>query len=135
MSRLSDMRTPLARAKGLGGLADGAEHWTAERVSAALLGPLTIWGVAQLLRLAGRDRKSILVWAGRVQNAAPLGLLIALTGRHAQLGLEVVASDYSRGWRRFGLRLIIRLSTLLFVALGFASLARILITRPKEGQS
>ena len=135
MNRLSDMRTPLARAKGLGGLADGAEHWTAERVSAALLGPLTIWGVAQLLRLAGRDRESILTWAGRVQNAAPLGLLIALTGRHAQLGLEVVASDYSRGWRRFGLRLIIRLSTLLFVALGFASLARILITRPKEGQS
>ncbi|NVN05049.1 succinate dehydrogenase, hydrophobic membrane anchor protein [Asaia spathodeae] len=135
MNRLSDMRTPLARAKGLGGLADGAEHWTAERVSAALLGPLTIWGVAQVLRLAGRDRESILAWAGRVQNAAPLGLLIALTARHAQLGLEVVASDYSRGWRRFGLRLVIRLSTLLFVALGCASLARILISRPKEGQS
>lgn len=134
MNRLSDMRTPLARAKGLGGLPDGAEHWTSERVSAVLLGPLTIWGVAQLLRLAGRDREAILAWAGRVQNAAPLGLLIALTARHAQLGLEVVASDYARGWRRVWLRLIIRLSTLLFVALGCASLARILMTRTTEAK-
>ncbi|GAB6855311.1 succinate dehydrogenase, hydrophobic membrane anchor protein [Asaia astilbis] len=134
MSRLSDMRTPLARAKGLGGLQDGAEHWTAERVSALLLGPLSIWGVAQILRLAGRDRDAILAWAGRVQNAAPLGLLIALTGRHAQLGLEVIASDYSRGWRRVWLRLVIRLSTLLFVALGCASLARILMTRTTEAK-
>ncbi|BAT18680.1 succinate dehydrogenase, hydrophobic membrane anchor protein [Asaia bogorensis] len=132
MNRSSDMRTPLARAKGLGGMADGAEHWTAERISAVLLGPLSIWGVAQILRLAGHDRAAILAWAGCVQNAAPLGLLIALTGRHAQLGLEVVASDYSRGWRRFGLRLVIRLSTLLFVALGCASLARILMTRTTE---
>ncbi|GBQ11389.1 succinate dehydrogenase, hydrophobic membrane anchor protein [Swaminathania salitolerans] len=134
MTRLSDMRTPLARAKGLGGLPDGAEHWTAERVSALLLAPLSLWGVTQILRLAGRDRETILAWAGRVQNAAPLGLLIALTARHAQLGLEVIASDYARGWRRVGLRLLIRLATLVFVAIGAASLARIIMTRTPEAK-
>ncbi|AQS88406.1 succinate dehydrogenase subunit D [Neoasaia chiangmaiensis NBRC 101099] len=132
MKARSDMRTPLARARGPGGLPEGAEHWTAERVSALLLGPLSLWAIAQILRLAGRDRDEILQWAGKLHNAAPLGVLIGLTARHMQLGLEVVATDYARGWRRVWLRLAIRFGCLMLAAYGGVSIMKILQTRTPD---
>lgn len=128
-----DMRSALARAKGAGGLPEGPGHWKVERVSAVLLAPLSLWAAAQLLRLAGRDRAAILDWAGKPGNAAPLAVLIALTARHAQLGLEVIATDYSRGRRRIAIRFAIRFAALLLVAYSGASLVRIM--QERAGQS
>ncbi|AOX16551.1 succinate dehydrogenase, hydrophobic membrane anchor protein [Kozakia baliensis] len=128
-NHVTDMRSPLARAKGAGGLHDGVEHWKAERIGAVLLGPLSLWAVAQILRLAGRDREAILAWAGKPHNAAPLAGLIFLTARHMQLGLEVVATDYSRGWRRTAIKLAIRFFCLLVCAYGGVSIVKILQKR------
>jgi succinate dehydrogenase / fumarate reductase membrane anchor subunit len=132
MAHVKDMRTQLARAKGSGGLPEGVEHWETERVTAALLGPLSLWGAFQLLRLAGRDRDSLLVWAGRPHNAAALATLIALTARHMQLGLEVVATDYTRGWKRIATKLGIRLGTLLVAVYGLTSIVKIVQARAPE---
>lgn len=130
-NHITDMRTPLARAKGRGGLSDGVEHWEAERIGAVLLGPLSLWAVVQILRLAGHDRQTILAWAARPHNAAPLAGMILLAARHMQLGLEVVATDYSRGWRRTAIKLGIRFACLLIAAYGGASIVKILQNRPQ----
>ncbi|MCQ9156594.1 succinate dehydrogenase, hydrophobic membrane anchor protein [Acidomonas methanolica] len=127
--RIVDMRTPLARVKGAGGLPDGVEHWEAERVSAVMLAPLSLWAAFSMLRLAGRDREAIVAWAGRPLNAALLAALIGLVTRHMQLGLDVVTTDYVRGWKRSAVKLAIRFASLVLAAYGGASIVRLLVER------
>lgn len=127
--RIKDMRSPLARVKGAGGLADGVEHWEAERVSAIMLGPLSIWAAVSMLRLAGREREAIVAWAGRPHNAAMLAALIGLVTRHMQLGLEVVTTDYLRGWKRSAMKLAIRFVSLVLAAYGGMSIVKLLVER------
>lgn len=90
----------------------GLREWKAERISALCLAPLSIWGVTQVFRMTGQDRRTALRWASRPWNAGLLALLLGLSFRHAQLGLEVVATDYVRGKRRTRLRLFIRAAVL-----------------------
>ena len=47
------MRSPLARAMGLGSAKAGVEHWWMERVSAVALVPLTLWFVASIIAHTG----------------------------------------------------------------------------------
>ena len=39
----SDLRTPLARARGLGSAKEGVHHWWAQRLTAVALIPLVVW--------------------------------------------------------------------------------------------
>ncbi|HTG22910.1 MAG TPA: succinate dehydrogenase, hydrophobic membrane anchor protein, partial [Reyranella sp.] len=38
-----DLRTPLARARGLGSAREGVHHWWAQRITAIALIPLVVW--------------------------------------------------------------------------------------------
>ena len=40
---MNDLRTPLARAKGLGTAKEGVGHWWTQRLSSLLLIPLVLW--------------------------------------------------------------------------------------------
>ena len=58
---MTDHRTALGRARGLGSAKEGVAHWWVQRVTALLLIPLVVWFVAALLahtrrRLCGRHR-------------------------------------------------------------------------------
>ncbi len=58
---MTDHRTALGRARGLGSAKEGVAHWWVQRVTALLLIPLVVWFAASLLahlgeRLCGRDR-------------------------------------------------------------------------------
>ena len=44
-----DMRSPFARAVGLGSAKEGVREWWVERVSAAALVPLTLWFAAAII--------------------------------------------------------------------------------------
>jgi hypothetical protein len=59
---MHDMRTPLARAIGLGSAKEGAGPWWAERVSAIALVPLTLWFVASIIAHTGSDYATFIVW-------------------------------------------------------------------------
>ena len=48
------MRSPLARAIGLGSAKDGVEHWWLQRLTAVALMPLTVWFVASIIAHTGR---------------------------------------------------------------------------------
>ena len=52
---MSGFRTPLSRARGLGAAKHGVGHWISERVSAAALVPLVLWGAFSAIRLATLD--------------------------------------------------------------------------------
>ena len=88
------LRTPVARARGLGSAKDGLHHWWVQRVSAVALIPLTIWFVASIVGLAGADHAAVAAWIGNPVVAVLMVLLVVAALYHAQLGMQVVYEDY-----------------------------------------
>jgi succinate dehydrogenase / fumarate reductase, membrane anchor subunit len=91
---MTDYRTPLSRARGLGSAKHGVSHWIAERVSAAALVPLVLWAVHGGLRLAVFDHAEAAAWVAEPVNAVLLVLTLAIGFWHMHAGLRVVVEDY-----------------------------------------
>ena len=91
---MSDFRTPLSRARGLGSAKHGVGHWISERVSAVALVPLVLWGVWGVLQLAATDYDGAVDWISNPLNAVLMALLIAVSFLHMMSGLRVVVEDY-----------------------------------------
>ncbi len=117
-------RTPLARARGLGSARAGVEHWWAERLTAAVLVPLTFWLVIALVGHAGGGYEAAVAWLSSPVTAVVLGLYLAIGFYHSQLGLQVIVEDYVHAR-------LLRMATLvvlqsLHVALAVASIFALL---------
>ncbi len=95
------LRTPLARARGLGSAKDGTHHFWLQRLTAIALVPLTIWFALSVASLATADLPAVLAWM-RSPLSAVLMLSFLLAGFwHMKLGLQVVIEDYVHGeWRK-----------------------------------
>lgn len=87
-------RTPLARARGLGSAKHGVGHWIGERVGAAALIPLIIWGAYSAILLARLDYYGAVEWIGRPLNATLMILTVVISFQHMHSGLRVVVEDY-----------------------------------------
>ena len=88
------LRTPIARARGLGSAKEGTHHWWVHRITAIALIPLSLWFVASVVGLAGADHASVTAWLANPVVAVLMVLLIAATLHHAQLGLQTIYEDY-----------------------------------------
>jgi succinate dehydrogenase / fumarate reductase membrane anchor subunit len=88
------LRTPLARARGLGSAKEGVNHWWAQRITAVALVPLTLWFVIFLLRIAHADYFTAVAWISWPINTVLLVALLFTTFYHAYLGVQVVIEDY-----------------------------------------
>jgi len=88
------LRNPLERAINHGSAGSGVHHWWAQRFSAILLIPLTVWLVWTLAVLAGADYTAARDWMAAPWNAAMAMLLVGATFYHARLGMQVVIEDY-----------------------------------------
>jgi len=91
---MSDFRTPLRRARGLGSAKHGAGHWISERLSALALIPLVLWAVFGVIRLASRDYDFAVEWVSQPLNAVLIVLLIAIAFWHMHSGMRVIVEDY-----------------------------------------
>ncbi len=89
-----DMRTPLARAIGLGSAKDGVQHWWMQRVSAIALVPLTVWFIAAIIAQTGDDYTAFVAWLRNPITDILMVLLLIALFYHAALGLQVVIEDY-----------------------------------------
>lgn len=88
------MRSPLARARGLGPARAGVAPWWFERVTAVALVPLTLWLAASLIALAGADHALVVEWLKRPLTTLLLVLQLTALFTHLALGLRVVIEDY-----------------------------------------
>ncbi len=106
------LRTPLARAKGLGAAKEGVTHWWRQRLTALALVPLTLWFCFALAALGDAGYESVRAWVAAPLNAVLLLVSIPATLYHGYLGLQVIIEDYvgDHAWR-----------TGLIVASGFAA--------------
>ncbi|MBI1212411.1 MAG: succinate dehydrogenase, hydrophobic membrane anchor protein [Alphaproteobacteria bacterium] len=108
------LKTPLARAQGLGSAKSGAMHFWHQRATAVALVPLTIWFVYVVVRFTGAELYEVKHFFANPINAS-LMLIFVLAGLyHMTLGVQVIIEDYIH---REGTKLA------LFVLNQFAGLA------------
>jgi succinate dehydrogenase / fumarate reductase, membrane anchor subunit len=114
---VTGLRSPLARARGLGSAKEGVQHWWVQRLTALALVPLSLWFVASMVSLTGADYDSVSAWIMHTHNAVFLILLVGVGFHHAQLGLQVVIEDYVHTeWRKLGLVLAVKFGAFLVAA-------------------
>ena len=122
---MSDLRTPLARARGLGSARDGLHHWWAQRLTAIALIPLVVWFAISLVMLSGADYGVARAWIGSPLVMVLLILTITVGLHHGQLGLQVVIEDYVHGdGKKLALIVAVR-----FIAVIFGLAATVAILR------
>ena len=122
----SDLRTPLARARGLGSARYGVHHWWAQRLTAIALIPLVVWFAISLVMMSGADYGTVRAWIGSPVVMVLLILIIAVGLHHGQLGLQVVIEDYVHGdgWK-LALIVAVRFIAILFGVAAVVAILRI----------
>ena len=88
------MRTPLARAKGLGAAGHGVEAWWLHRMTAVSNVPLIVAFVIIVAGLAGRSHAEALAIVSNPLIAILLVLCFLSVTNHMRLGLQIVIEDY-----------------------------------------
>jgi succinate dehydrogenase / fumarate reductase membrane anchor subunit len=91
---MNDLRTPIARARGLGSGKTGTEHFWVQRVTAVALALLVPWLVGLLVSLAGADEFLVRAALARPWNAILMAVFAIALFWHAKLGIQVVIEDY-----------------------------------------
>ena len=94
MNDSTNMRDPLARARGLGSAKDGVHHWWMQRLTAIALAILSPWFIWMLVSLIGAGQDDVRATIANPRYALPLLAFALALFWHAKLGLQVVIEDY-----------------------------------------
>jgi succinate dehydrogenase / fumarate reductase, membrane anchor subunit len=95
------MRTPLARAKGLGAAGHGAEHWWIHRLTAVSNIPLIVSFVVIVAMVAGRPYADAVTLISHPLVSLLLILAVISVVNHMRLGMQLPIEDYihDKGWK------------------------------------
>ena len=91
---MTDHRTALGRARGLGSAKDGVGQFIAERVTSVALVPLVLWAVWSALTLARGGYDGARLWLASPINAVLIILLMVVGFHHMRIGMRVIIEDY-----------------------------------------
>ena len=115
---MSQLRTPLKKALGLGSAKHGVQHFITQRVTAVallLLAGWFLWIVLSLLHLDYAGARALLA---QPFNAVLMLAFVVAIFWHAQLGLQVVIEDYVH---THGLQLVLQIAVKFLCFLGAAA--------------
>ena len=122
------LQTPLGRVRGLGSAREGVAHWWAQRVTAVLLLPLSIWFLSWVLPVLGQNYSDARVFVAQPLNAFLLLTFLLALIYHALLGVQVVIEDYIHTrWLEVGLQVAIKLIAFLAALATAFALIRIVL--------
>ncbi|MGD9805199.1 MAG: succinate dehydrogenase, hydrophobic membrane anchor protein [Hyphomicrobiaceae bacterium] len=112
------IRTPLARARGLGSAKSGTEHFWLQRMTAIANLVLVVVVLLQIVRLAGADYATVQGALRSPLLSLPLALLVLSGMVHMRLGMQTIIEDYvhSEGSKV----LLLMLNTFFVIAVGLA---------------
>jgi succinate dehydrogenase / fumarate reductase membrane anchor subunit len=88
------LRTPLARALGLGSAKEGTEHFIAQRISAIASVFLGCWFLYAMLTIESMAYLEVTRFIAAPLNSVLLLLLSVTVAWHSYLGVQVVIEDY-----------------------------------------
>ena len=121
-----DLRTPIARARGLGSAKDGTHHWWMQRITAIALIPLAVWLTGSLVAIGAADHAQTVRWIRSPAVGVALLLTIAAVFHHAQLGLQVTIEDYVQTeWKKLAAVIAVKLLAVALAATAAFSVLRI----------
>jgi succinate dehydrogenase / fumarate reductase, membrane anchor subunit len=108
---MSDMRTPLARVRGLGSAREGTGHFWHQRLTAVANIPLVLFFVGFVIAINGSAYAD--VHAALANPLVAIALILALVSvlYHMRLGMQAVIEDYVHGE---GARLVLMLLNTFF---------------------
>ena len=90
----SNLRTPLARVRGLGSAKSGTGHFWHQRLTAIANIPLTIGFIIILVALLGRGHATVQRTLGSPLVAIVMLLFVCSITYHMKLGMQVIIEDY-----------------------------------------
>lgn len=88
------IKTPAARARGLGAAHEGVTHWWHARVTAVAATPLMLWLVWSVIHMQGWAHADFTLWLAQPVNAVLMVLSVITVFYHAALGAQVIIEDY-----------------------------------------
>ncbi len=91
---MAGMRTPLARARGLGSAGGGTGHFWLQRLTAVANVPLILFLIGLLAALNGADYATVRGVLGNPFVALMLALAFLSVLNHMRLGMQVIIEDY-----------------------------------------
>lgn len=123
-----DLRTPLARVRGLGSAKEGSGHWWYQRLTAIALIPLCIWFVWLVVQVSGMNHGQVVELIRQPVNGVLLIAFLVAIFYHGQLGLQVVIEDYihQRAFELF-LQIAVKFAAFLGIAAGVVAVLRIML--------
>ena len=124
MSRKS-LRSPLARASGLGSAKEGVEHWWRERLTAVALVPLALWFIASMIVHGGDDYIEVTAWLRTPFSTLMMVLLVAAVFHHSALGLQVIIEDYLHSAVKIPALVTTRIGCFALAATGILAVLRV----------
>lgn len=120
----AQIRTPLARARGLGSAKEGTDHFWRQRVTGVANLFLVIFAVFLMLRLIGASYQDARAILSSPLVTVALGMLILSGVIHMRLGLQVVIEDYIHAE---GLKIaLLMLNTFFAIAVGATCILAVL---------
>ena len=123
---MKDLRSPLAKVKGLGASSEASHHFWQQRLTALALIPLTIWFCFSIALLPETSHASITTWLNSPFNAVMMILIVLVSFQHAHLGLQVILEDYIAEYRyRLLAILTVKFISYFMMALGVYSIIKI----------
>lgn len=125
---MQQMRSPVARAAGLGSARAGVGHWWLERVTAIALVPLTLWFAASLIMLSGKDYASVVSWMRSPAVALLMISMLISLFLHLALGLRVVIEDYIHTGAKFAALITVRFVCFVLCVAGILATLRLFST-------
>ena len=72
----------------------GKKHWLFHRFTTIVLFPLILWMIYSLSLVPEITHENMVLWASKTPNYIFLSILIIVSARHFQLGIQVILEDY-----------------------------------------
>lgn len=123
---MTDMKTPLAKVRGLGSAKVGTHHWWLQRVTAIANIPLVIFMVISFVGNVGKSHAEWVAWLKQPFASVLVILFIANFVYHMRLGLQVLVEDYVHDHgTKIASMLVLTFTCVLIAALSIFSVLRI----------
>lgn len=89
---------------------EAVHHWWAQRLTAVVLIPLSLWFVYSLTTMYSANYETVTLWLNNLTNSLLMLFFILSLYYHAVLGLQVVIEDYVESeWQRKSLLVLIKI--------------------------
>ncbi len=120
------LRSPLAKARGLGAAKEGAGHWWLQRMTALALAPLVLWFAFSIATLGAMDYQTLVSWVKLPLVTVILILLIVTAFYHMQLGLKVILEDYIHSeWLKLSAIVLMNFASIALMVAGVLAVLKI----------